>query len=73
MKVSRKEIEICNKKRVYDTKNKARNAAGRMAKSLGDKLKAPLSVYHCPVCRKYHITSLSIEKQKEWARYKENS
>ena len=72
MKFSAKEVEICKKKKVYKTKNRARYAAGKIAKELGDQLKAPLSVYHCPVCRKYHLTSLPVEQQKRWAKFKEN-
>lgn len=65
--VSEKEIKNCKKKVSYDTKNKARNAAGKASRRFQINKLYP---YHCKICGKYHLTSQKPEVTKWWRRYK---
>ena len=49
---------MCLDKRAFESKNKARDVIARNRKLGGT---VPMDAYKCPICAKYHLTSLTKE------------
>ena len=53
-------LNNCLNKNAYDTKEEAEIVADRQRSIFA----RPLGVYHCPLCEKYHLTSVPTHKRR---------